>query len=158
MATYEVRSEDLLVVLDELNSEAKEEVGLIAFGNPHFSFEECERLAALCRGHKKHPDIRVIITCGRATFDRISATDARSELETFGVQFVTDACWCTLAEPVIPRAVSTIMTNSAKFAHYGPGLTGKDLRLGSLSDCVHAARPGRNKFNVRSWASDRPVP
>lgn len=31
------------------------------------------------------------------------------------------------------------MTNSGKYAHYGPGLTGRGFYFGSLERCVEAA-------------------
>ena len=35
------------------------------------------------------------------------------------------------------------MTNSGKYAHYAPGLSGRAVRFGSLADCMAAARTGR---------------
>jgi len=151
-STHEIRPEDLLAVLTELNSQPGGDVGLVALGNPHFSYDECARLADLCRGRVRDPRVEVIVTCSRATFDRLSGTENFSDLKEFGVNFVTDACWCTLAEPVIPKQVATIITNSAKFAHYGPGLTGKTLRLGSLEHCVTVACSGRLAYPVRDSA------
>jgi predicted aconitase len=40
---------------------------------------------------------------------------------------------------IIKRDIDVIMTNSGKYAHYGPGLTGKRFRFGSLEACVDAA-------------------
>jgi hypothetical protein len=34
------------------------------------------------------------------------------------------------------------MTNSGKYAHYGPGLSGRAVRFGGLADCVAAALTG----------------
>ena len=44
-----------------------------------------------------------------------------------------------LTEPVIPPAARVIMTNSGKYAHYAPGLVGREMRFGSLADCVRVA-------------------
>jgi predicted aconitase len=35
------------------------------------------------------------------------------------------------------------MTNSGKYAHYAPGLSGRAVRFGSMADCVSAAVTGR---------------
>lgn len=86
-----------------------------------------------------------MVTCGRATYGLASQAGLIEELELFGVQFVTDTCWCMIAEPVIPTSAKVIMTNSAKYAHYGPGLTGKKFYFGSLERCVTAACSGNNK-------------
>jgi len=42
--------------------------------------------------------------------------------------------------PSKPNA--TILTNSGKYAHYGPGLTSRKFRFGSTKDCVDAAWSG----------------
>mmetsp|Transcript_9791 Transcript_9791/g.24384 ORF Transcript_9791/g.24384 Transcript_9791/m.24384 type:complete len:106 (+) Transcript_9791:859-1176(+) len=48
-----------------------------------------------------------------------------------------------LEPPMIPSDPNaTILTNSGKYAHYGPGLTGRNFRLGSMKDCVSAAWTG----------------
>ncbi|MHC2572279.1 aconitase X [Rhizobium leguminosarum] len=139
LSRHDVRPADLAAEWASLNAEA-EIIGLVALGNPHFSFDEIGKLASLCRGTKKHPDVHVLVTCNRDTFLRASEAGLIRELREFGVQFITDTCWCMLGEPVIPQTAETIITNSAKFAHYGPGLTGRKLRIGTLADCVDAAR------------------
>jgi hypothetical protein len=68
-----------------------------------------------------------------------------------------------LDEPVIPIDPSSkILTNSGKYAHYGPGLTSRKFRFGSTSDCVQAAFTGvyPNKVfsdvSPSSWLMSRP--
>ena len=42
--------------------------------------------------------------------------------------------------PIIPVGVdATIMTNSGKYAHYGPGLTNRRIRFGSMAQCMSIA-------------------
>ena len=43
------------------------------------------------------------------------------------------------------------MTNSAKYAHYGPGLSGRRMRFGSLADCVEAACTGKAMSGPPAW-------
>ncbi len=43
------------------------------------------------------------------------------------------------------------MTNSGKYAHYGPGLTGREVRFGSLSACAEAAVTGRAPHELPRW-------
>ncbi|PTB49425.1 hypothetical protein M431DRAFT_126205 [Trichoderma harzianum CBS 226.95] len=117
-------------------------VDLVSLGNPHFSFAEMRKLADICRGREKHHRVAIMVTCGRATYGLASQAGLVEELEQFGVQIITDTCWCMVGEPVIPRTAKVIMTNSAKYAHYGPGLTGKRFYFGSLESCVAAACDG----------------
>ena len=59
-----------------------------------------------------------------------------------------------LAEPVVPPAAVTLVTNSAKFAHYAPGLVGREVRFASLESCVAAAVTGRVPRATPSWCGD----
>ncbi|MGE5766842.1 MAG: aconitase X [Bacteroidota bacterium] len=138
----------------ELDSAGAEEIGLVSLGNPHFSAAEWARLAALLRGRKKAPDAAVVVTCGRAVYEAAARAGHVAAAEAFGVQVVTDTCWCMLGEPVIPPAVRTLMTNSAKYAHYAPGLVGRAVRFGSLAACVEAACSGRAEARPPAWLMD----
>ncbi|MBP2295513.1 cis-3-hydroxy-L-proline dehydratase [Azospirillum rugosum] len=126
-------------------------IDLVSLGNPHFSETEFERLAALCRGRTKHPDVQLVITCGRATQEKVAARGIIAELERFGARTVTDVCWCTISEPLFPAATRVVMTNSAKYAHYGPGLCGRPVRFGSLKECVEAACTGQAGGRPPAW-------
>jgi predicted aconitase len=52
---------------------------------------------------------------------------------------------------VFPVSTRTVLTNSGKYAHYGPGLSGRKVRLGSIDDCVEAAVTGRAAPNTPHW-------
>lgn len=138
--TIEINLHELSCCWEQLNSASNgQEVDLISLGNPHFSLKEVSKLAQLCRGRKKRDIVTVIVTCGRACYGLASQAGLVEVLEKFGVQFVTDTCWCMIGEPTIPPSMNAIMTNSAKYAHYGPGLTGRPFYFGSLAQCVDAA-------------------
>ncbi|KAK6215570.1 hypothetical protein QIS74_08589 [Colletotrichum tabaci] len=126
-------------------------VDLVSLGNPHFSLAEIRLLAELCRGRMKHQAVQVIVTCGRAVHGLASQAGLVGPLENFGVQFLTDTCWCMITEPIIPLQARTIMTNSGKYAHYGPGLTGRGFRFGSLAMCVEAACSGGINSEKPGW-------
>ena len=149
--TVNVTPAELRASWANLDSATHATVDLVSLGNPHFSFQECERLATLVRDRTKHQDMKVVVTCGRNTHDRARRAGLVRELEAFGVEFVTDTCWCMIIEPLIPPAAVTIMTNSAKYAHYGPGLTGRAFRFGSLDDCVEAACTGQADHDLPPW-------
>jgi predicted aconitase/predicted aconitase with swiveling domain len=148
-----IGSSELRQAWQVLNTAASLEVGLISLGNPHFSLEECARLAALVRGRTKSANVAVVVTCGRAVHEAASRAGHVEVAEAFGVQFVTDTCWCMLGEPVIPAAVRTLMTNSGKYAHYAPGLVGRDVRFGSMAACVEAACSGKARQEPPAWLS-----
>ena len=47
-----------------------------------------------------------------------------------------------LTEPVVPVDSTTLLTNSAKYAHYAPGLVNRKVRFNTLAACVEAATTG----------------
>jgi predicted aconitase len=46
-----------------------------------------------------------------------------------------------------------VLTNSGKYAHYGPGLSGCAVRLGTLDDCIEAALTGIAPARLPAWLS-----
>jgi predicted aconitase/predicted aconitase with swiveling domain len=146
-----IRLEDLLVSWRELNSARDNRVDVVSLGNPHFSLSEFARLAQLCRDRVKHPDVVLAITCGRAVLEQARDAGYIDVIENFGATLVTDTCWCMLGEPVIPRAATTLMTNSGKYAHYAPGLVGRNVHFASLAECVDAACTATASGRLPSW-------
>ncbi len=142
---------DMIAEWNELNGAEDARVDLVALGNPHLSFDEVEALATLCRGRSKSPDVALVVTTARSIHDRARKCGLVAELEGFGVRFMTDTCWCMVGHPVIPPAAKTIMTNSGKYAHYGPGLTGLRFHFGGLAACVEAASTGHNPKVPPKW-------
>ncbi|MCG6904958.1 MAG: aconitase X [Rhodobacter sp.] len=127
------------------------DVDLVALGSPHFSLEETRRFAALMSGKRCHPDTSVIITLGREILARAQSEGVVSLLEAAGVRLIPDLCWCSITEPVFPISAKTLMTNSGKYAHYAPGLSGRQVRFGSLSDCALAAQSGTANMDPPVW-------
>ena len=60
------------------------------------------------------------------------------------ILFVNDTCWCMMVEPpIIPvGADATIMTNSGKYAHYGPSFINRRIRFGNMAQCMSIASGG----------------
>ena len=112
-------------------------------------------LAALCTRARRHDDVSVVATLSRATLSAAEAAGHASALRDFGATLVTDTCWCMLGEPLVPRG-GALMTNSAKYAHYAPGLTGLSVRYGSLASCVQAATTGVAPAARPRWLGARP--
>ncbi len=129
------------------------EVELVAIGSPHASLEECRALAAAFDGRKRHGDVAVIVTAGRDAIAAAREEGLLARLEASGIQVLPDLCWCSISEPVFPTKTRALMTNSGKYAHYGPGLSGRAVRFGSLADCVEAALTGRVPARLPAWLS-----
>lgn len=146
--------EDLRTAWAEFNVDRAQEVGLVALGNPHFSCEEFAALAALCAGRRRHDAVDVVVTTSRHVADQAEHAGFLATLNHFGIRLITDTCWCMLREPVVVPSTRAIVTNSAKYAHYGPGLIGQQqIRFTSLSGCVEAAVTGHVSGTTPAWLS-----
>jgi predicted aconitase/predicted aconitase with swiveling domain len=130
-----------------------ETVELVAIGSPHASLSECRALADALAGRRRHADVAVIVTAGRDVMERAEAEGVLARLRESGVQVLPDLCWCSISEPVFPPRTRTLLTNSGKYAHYGPGLSGRTVRFGSLADCIEAALTGRSPPRLPAWLS-----
>ncbi|KAL5360244.1 hypothetical protein BJX96DRAFT_165016 [Aspergillus floccosus] len=139
LEAVEIMQADLRAAWQALNSARDASVGLVSLGNPHFALEEFGRLAALCAGRRKSASVEVIITTSRNNYAQAREAGHLAAVEAFGATVITDTCWCMISEPVIPRSVRNIMTNSAKYAHYAPGMVQRGVHFGSLRQCVEAA-------------------
>ena len=143
--------EELRLSWQELNSARDARVDVVSLGNPHFSLSEFARLASLCQGRHRHPDVVLAITCGRTVLEQARAAGHIAVIEAFGAVIISDTCWCMLGEPVIPPAARNLMTNSGKYAHYAPGLVGRRVHFASLAECVDAACSATASGRLPQW-------
>lgn len=130
-------------------NDGPETVELVAIGSPHASIRECRALADALAG--RHVTVATIVTAGRAVIDQARADGTLARLRDGGVQVLPDLCWCSISEPVFPPGTRALMTNSGKYAHYGPGLSGRAVRFGGLSACAEAAVTGRAPRTLPPW-------
>ncbi|HCE6547270.1 TPA: aconitase family protein [Pseudomonas aeruginosa] len=149
--TLRVGRERLRDAWRELDSAGETRIDLVALGNPHFSASEFAQLAALCHGRRRHPEVALVITSSRQVVAQAEAAGHLATLQAFGARLVTDTCWCMLDEPLVPPGARTLMTNSAKYAHYAPGLVGRQVRF---AGCVEAAVGGRAPAGLPAWLSE----
>ncbi|WBU52851.1 aconitase family protein [Paracoccus sp. SCSIO 75233] len=146
--TLQITHDDMSAAWHDLN-QGPQQVDLIALGSPHASADECAQFAALLNG--RQVSIPTIITVGREVMAAIRQSDTLETLTRLGVTIIPDLCWCSITEPVFPPEARTVMTNSGKYAHYGPGLSGRALRFGSLRDCAEAASSGLAPAAAPEW-------
>lgn len=117
-------------------------VDLIALGSPHMSAAECRAFAELMDGTRVSDAVSLVLTIGRHVKSELEADGTVARLEAAGTQIYPDVCWCSISKPLFPENARTILTNSGKYAHYGPALTGCEMRFASLAECAKAARSG----------------
>ncbi len=132
-----------------LLNEGPDTVELVAIGSPHASLLECRALADALAG--RQVAVATIVTAGRAVMEQARAEGTLGRLTEAGVQVLPDLCWCSISEPVFPPGTRALMTNSGKYAHYGPGLSGRAVRFGGLAACAEAAVTGKAPQALPRW-------
>lgn len=144
------------VTMDSLRAAGRElthaddfALDLVILGSPHFSLVEFRQLARLLTGRKRHASVRFLVTTSRVVAHLAEQGGLLSVLRDFGAQVTVDTC--ILASPMLPPEVKALMTNSAKYAYYAPGLLNTQITFGSLADCVASAVAGRVVRETSSW-------
>jgi predicted aconitase len=147
--TIAVTMEALRESRRQLTHTDSRQLHMVVLGSPHFSLAEFKRLAPMLRGKRKHPDVKFLVTSSRAMTQLAQQAGVLEPLQEFGAQITVDTC--ILTSPMLPAEIQNLMTNSAKFAYYAPGLLGKKIAFGSLEDCVNSAVAGEVVRDESLW-------
>ena len=143
-----VTADRLRPALDRLTTaRGADRIDAVAVGSPHFSLAEFDALRTALGGRR----VRVpFFACtARRTVADLEARGWAEEFKLAGVTIVADTC--VVVTPILPSDGGILMTNSGKFAHYGPPQTGYDVVYGSLEDCVESAVVGRVARDEAIW-------
>ena len=133
----------------ELTTAEGDRLDMVVLGSPHFSLAEFRQLAPLLAGQHTHPSVQFLVTSSRGMVLLARQAGYLDALERFGGKVTVDTC--ILASPMLPPEVKLLMTNSAKYAYYAPGLLGTRITFGSLADCVRSAVAGRVVRDEAGW-------
>ncbi len=147
--TIDITMESLRAARRELTTAVGEKLDLVVLGSPHFSLAEFKKLAPLLEGESRHSDVQFLVTSSRLMTGLADKAGYLTPLERFGGKVTVDTC--ILTTPMLRPEIKTLMTNSAKYAYYSPGLTGAQVVFGSLEDCVRSAIAGRVVRNESLW-------
>jgi predicted aconitase len=115
-----------------------EMVAAVCLGTPHYSYREFHRLAKLVAG--RHSMVEFYVSTSREIAREIAGEPWFDCLKQFGVKIVVDTC--TYLAPVVRNNEGVILTNSGKWAHYGPGNLRRRIGLVTLGNCVKSAETG----------------
>jgi predicted aconitase len=144
-----IRAADLRGARQELTTADGRDLDMVILGSPHFSVAEFRQLAPLVAGRRAHPRVKFLITSGRLMKELAEEAGVLAPIVEFGAQITLDTC--ILASPMLPAAIQTLMTNSAKYAYYAPSLLNTRVTFGSLADCVRSAIEGRVVRDESVW-------
>jgi predicted aconitase len=138
-----------LITADGQTLAADQKLDMVVLGSPHFSLAEFKQLAPLIEGKRVHPEVEFLVTSSRAMAMLAQKAGILEPLKQFGGQITVDTC--ILTSPMLPPEIKRLMTNSAKYAYYAPGLLNTAITFGSLADCVRSAVEGRVIRDERLW-------
>ncbi|MEM8489074.1 MAG: aconitase X catalytic domain-containing protein [Bacteroidota bacterium] len=133
----------------ELTTTDSARLDMVILGSPHFSLAEFEALRPLLEGKQCHPDVEFLVTTSRGMRQFAERAGHIEALEAFGGKITVDTC--ILTSPMLSPETEALMTNSAKYAYYSPGLLNTSVVYGRLSDCVTSAVAGKIICDGSLW-------
>jgi predicted aconitase len=122
-------------------------IDAVAIGSPHLSLAEFESLAEKLAGRRT--SLPFYACTGRHTIAALERSGLLAAIEQAGIVIVADTC--IVVTPILPTGGGTLLTNSGKFAHYTPSMTGWDVLYGGLGDCIESAVAGRLVRDEALW-------
>jgi predicted aconitase len=147
--TVEAPMENLRAARLELSTADGAKLNMVALGSPHFSLAEFKKLAPLLEGKRRHRDVQFLVTSSRLMTELAERAGCLEPLRQFGGEVTVDTC--ILTTPMLHPEIKTLMTNSAKYAYYAPGLLDAQVVFGKLEDCVRSAVEGRVVRDESLW-------
>ena len=121
-----------------LTTASTEKPDLVFIGCPHCSFEEIRQIAELTHNKKVKNGIEFWVCTSRHVKEQ--AKKEVEKIEKSGGHIITDTC--AVVTWTDKLGIKTIMTNSAKTAHYAPTLNKAETILAPLKQCVKTAFQG----------------
>ncbi len=143
---------ELIEARDSLSMGSSGRLDMVAVGTPHFSFTEFARLVPLVDGRRVHDRTVFYVSTGRYVHALIEAEGWVKILERAGVRVIVDTC--TYFTPAVRGCRGRVMSNSAKWAYYAPGMLAVESVFGSLEECVESAVRGEVWRDHRLWRND----
>jgi hypothetical protein len=134
LETISVEPRDIKKAVEDLCT-TTEKPDLIFIGCPHCSLREIRKVAALLEGKKLRKEVRFWVCTSRYVKEK--ARRYVQQIEKAGGYVLCDTC--VVVTWIEELGVQTMMTNSAKTAHYAPTLNNVDVVLASLEECVRTA-------------------
>ncbi len=150
LRTVTITMEMLRAARKELTTADNEQLDMIVLGSPHFSLNEFAALSKLVQGKCRHERVQFLITASRAVRALADRAGYLEAIRRFGGRVTVDTC--ILTSPMLPSSIHVLMTNSAKYAYYAPGLLGTRVVYGSMEDCVGSAISGEVTIDSAQWS------
>jgi len=138
--TEKISIEDKIIdrTIEKLSTASESKPDLVFIGCPHCSLDEIKEIADLTENKK----VRNGLECWVCTshYVKEKAEKHVKKIEKSGCRVITDTCAVvTWTEKL---GIKTIMTNSAKTAHYAPTLNKAETIFAPLQECLKVAFEG----------------
>lgn len=132
-----VEPKNIMEIIEELSTATSSQLkpDLIFVGCPHCSLSEIREIANAVDGKKVRDDIEFWVCTSRCIKEK--AKDYVRKIEASGAKVITDTC--AVVTWIDKLGIKTIVTNSAKTAHYAPTLNKANTMLVSLKECLKTA-------------------
>jgi predicted aconitase len=147
-AVHSISRDDLFAAQTQLSPSRDGILDRVALGTPHFSASEFRAVVEALDGRKAK--IPLIITTSRFVMDYIISKAWDVDLQRAGVSIIGDIC--SYYAPGINGIKGRVMTNSAKWAYYAPGMLPVEVCFGSLRECVESAVRGEVWRDPDLWS------
>lgn len=124
----------------KLSRSQGEPVDAVLIGCPHASAAELMAIAAYLKGKKVASGIELWIYTSHSAYNWLEQTTALQTITDAGGKVIRDTCF--INTDLSGWHFKTVMTNSAKYAHYMPSRTGLGVVFAGLPECLSAALAG----------------
>lgn len=146
---HSLTRDDLVTAQSQLSTARDGPLDMVALGTPHFSASEFRAVVEALDGRKA--TVPFTITTSRFVWDYVISKGWDGILQRAGVSIIGDIC--SYYAPGINGMKGRVMTNSAKWAYYAPGMLPVEVCFGSLRECVESAVRGEVWRDSSLWAA-----
>ncbi|MBS7646808.1 aconitase X catalytic domain-containing protein [Candidatus Bathyarchaeota archaeon] len=130
-----VEPRNIQETIEELTTTSTSKPDLVFVGCPHCSVREIREIAEKIGSRKVKNDIEFWVCTSRHIKEK--AKNHVQRIKASGAKIITDTC--AVVTWTDKLGIKTIMTNSAKTAHYAPTLNMAEVKLATLEECLKTA-------------------
>jgi hypothetical protein len=127
-----VEAVDIKRTIEDLSESSEQRPDLTFVGCPHCSLTEIKQIAGLIQNRKVKEETECWICTSK--YIKEKAKKYVEKIEQTGARVITDTC--AVVTWTDKLGIRTIMTNSAKTAHYAPTMNKAEAVFAPLKDCL----------------------
>lgn len=127
---------------EQLNCTVRsQDVDFVMVGCPHCSIDQLRELAILLDGKRVSDHVNMWVFASESVRHAAERCGYTQIIERAGAKVMIDTC--PALGQFVPKGTTSMVTNSAKQAHYLPNFKGIGAWYGDIHDCVNAAVSGK---------------